>query len=62
MTVGQADRSYLVHEEPDGTVVLEPAVVMSVLERGFLENASLQVSIEFARQHPEQRVVRRPRP
>lgn len=62
LTVGEADRSYLVHEEPDGTVVLEPAVVMSELERRFLENAALQASIEYARQHPEQRVTRRPRP
>ena len=62
VTVGQADRPYLVHEEPDGTVVLEPAVVMSELERRFLENATLQASIEYARAHPEQRVGRRPRP
>lgn len=32
------------------------------LERRFLENASLQASIEYARQHPEQRVGRRLRP
>ncbi len=62
VTVGQADRPYLVHEEPDGTVVLEPAVVMSELERRFLENAALRASIEYARAHPEQRVGRRPRP
>ena len=62
VTVGQADRPYLVHEEPDGTVVLEPAVVMSELERRFLENAALQASIEYARAHPEQRVGHRPRP
>ena len=62
VTVGQPDRPYLVHEEPDGTVVLEPAVVMSELERRFLENATLQASIEYARAHPEQRVGRRPRP
>ena len=62
VTVGQPDRPYLVHEEPDGTVVLEPAVVMSELERRFLENAALQASIEYARAHPEQRVGRRPRP
>ena len=62
VTVGQADRPYLVHEEPDGTIVLEPAVVMSELERRFLENAALQASIEYARAHPEQRVGRRPRP
>lgn len=62
VTVGQADRPYLVHEEPDGTVILEPAVVMSELERRFLENAALQASIQYAREHPEQRVGRRPRP
>ena len=62
VTVGQPDRPYLVHEEPDGTVVLEPAVVMSELERRFLENAALRASIEYARAHPEQRVGRRPRP
>ena len=62
VTVGQPDRPYLVHEEPDGTVVLEPAVVMSELERRFRENAALQASIEYARAHPEQRVGRRPRP
>ena len=62
VTVGQADRPYLLHEEPDGTVVLEPAVVMSELERRFLENAALQASIEYARAHPAQRVGRRPSP
>jgi len=35
---------------------------MSELERRFLENAALQANIEYARAHPEQRVVRRPRP
>ena len=62
MTVGLAERSYLVHEEPDGTIVLEPAVVISQLEHRFLENAALQASIEHARQHPEERVSRRPHP
>jgi len=62
MTVGQADQRYLVHEEPDGTVILEPAVVISDLERRFLQNAALQASIEYARQHPQERVSRRPRP
>lgn len=34
ITVGSivANRNYLAHEEPDGTVVLEPAVVMSQTE------------------------------
>ena len=62
MTVGLADRCYLVHEEPDGTLIREPAVVITALERRFLENAALQASIDHARRHPEERVSRRPRP
>lgn len=61
VTVAQPDRQYLVHEEPDGTVVLEPAVVMPELERRYLANAALQAQIEYARTHPEQRVSRKQR-
>lgn len=42
--------------------VEESVRAASDLERRFLENASLQASIEYAQQHPEQRVGRRPRP
>ncbi|MDP1876942.1 MAG: hypothetical protein Q8M17_05225 [Actinomycetota bacterium] len=58
ITVGQPDRQYLVHEEDDGTLVLEPAVVISELEHRFLANAALQAQIEYARDHPEQRMRR----
>jgi hypothetical protein len=49
------------HEESDGTLVLEPAVVVTELESRFLANAALQAQIEYARAHPEQRVPRRDR-
>jgi len=49
------------HEESDGTLVLEPAVVVTELERRFLANAALQADINYAQAHPEQRVRRRSR-
>jgi len=62
VTVAEANRTYLVHEDQDGTLILEPAVVMSELERGFLANTALQEQIEYARSHPEKSVNRRPGP
>ncbi len=49
------------HEESDGTLVLEPAVVVTELERRFMANTALQAQIAYARAHPEQRVKRRRR-
>ncbi len=49
------------HEESDGTLVLEPATVVTEMERRFLANAALQAQIEYARAHPEERVPRRVR-
>jgi hypothetical protein len=49
-------------EESDGTLILEPAAVVTELERRLLANAALQAQIEYARQHPEQRVDRPRRP
>jgi hypothetical protein len=60
-SLGHPDHRYLMHEESDGTLVLEPAVVITELERRFLANATMQADIEHARQHPEQRVPRRRR-
>lgn len=57
----KAHRRYLIHEEPDGTVILEPAVVMSELELRFLRNPELQDRIEDARAHPERSRPRPPR-
>jgi len=58
VAIGRPDRAFLMHEEDDGTVVLEPAVVMSELEQRFLRNAGVQAQIEYAREHPEERVGR----
>ena len=60
-SLGRPGRRYLMHEESDGTLVLEPAVVVTELERRFLANAALQAQINYARVHPEQRVRRRAR-
>jgi hypothetical protein len=56
--IGRHD-GYIVHEEPDGTLIFEPAVVLSELEARFLANPKLMQQIEDNRQHPERR---RPRP
>jgi hypothetical protein len=59
--IGRHSR-YLVHEEDDGTIILEPAVVMSEAEARFMANAELVAQIEDNRAHPERgrsRPVRR---
>lgn len=53
-------RRYLAAEEPDGTIVLSPAVVMSELEARFLANTEVVERIEENRRHPERLVPRRP--
>jgi prophage tail gpP-like protein len=58
--IAEHDR-YLVTVEPDGTIVLTPAVVMSAAEASYLSNQALAESIEEARRHPEQRRPRPPR-
>jgi len=47
---------------PDWRRATAPAVVVTELERQFLANAALQAQIEYAGQHPEQRVDRPRRP
>jgi hypothetical protein len=51
----------LLHEESDGTLVLEPATVITDLERRFLANVGLQAQIAEARAHPERQVSRQRR-
>ncbi|MGY2066197.1 hypothetical protein [Blastococcus sp. SYSU DS0619] len=58
--IGHHDR-YLVHEDPDGTITLEPAVVLSEAEARFMANPALLAQIEDNRAHPERRVPRRRR-
>jgi hypothetical protein len=60
-SLGRPDRRYLMHEEADGTLVLEPAVVVTELERRFMANAAVQARIGYAREHPEQQRPRRRR-
>lgn len=60
-SLARPGRRYLMHEESDGTLVLEPAVVVTELERRFMANTALQAQIAYARAHPEQRVKRRRR-
>ena len=61
VSLGRPDRRYLLHEEPDGTLILQPAAVVSELELKFLSNSALQAQIAYAKAHPEQRVKRRKR-
>lgn len=60
-TIGHPGQRYLMHEEADGTLVLEPAVVITELERRFMANAAIQAEIAHAKEHPEERVARRRR-
>lgn len=48
----RSNRRYLVREEPDGTLILEPAVVLSELELRYL-SSSVAAKVEDARAHPE---------
>ena len=54
-------RRYLVTEEPDGTLILTPAVVMSELEAAFLASSDVQSRIAAYREDPSRLVRRRPR-
>lgn len=60
-SLGRPSRRYLMHEESDGTLVLEPAVVVTELERRFMANSTLQAQIAYAKEHPEQQRPRRRR-
>jgi hypothetical protein len=50
---------YLAREEADGTLIFEPAVVLSEMEARFLANRELVAQIEDNRAHPERRRPRR---
>jgi hypothetical protein len=54
-------RRYLAHEEPDGTLVLVPAVVMPESQARLLANSDLLEQIERTVADPSSR-VRRGRP
>jgi hypothetical protein len=54
-------RRYLVSEEPDGTIILRPAVVMTELEARLLANRALVERIRENEKDPS-RLVRHKRP
>lgn len=56
--IGRHSR-YLVREEADGTLIFEPAVVLTEAEQRYLTENALAKQIEDNRSHPERR---RPRP
>ncbi len=59
--VGRPEHTrYLVSEEPDGSLVLTPAVVLSETEANLLSNRALVDRIETNRRNPE-RLVKRER-
>lgn len=49
----QPNQRYVAHAEPDGTVILTPAAVVTAYEARFLKNARLVEQIEENRAHPE---------
>jgi hypothetical protein len=64
ISIGKLGRhdTYLATEQPDGTIVLEPAVVLTAAEHAYLQNTKLQRQIEENRAHPERRRSRPGRP
>jgi len=56
--VGRVEHTrYLAHEEPDGSIVLEPVTVMPEIEARFLRNRALVDRIEDNRAHPDRAAV-----
>lgn len=57
ITLGSLARhaQYLITEEPDGSLYLEPAVVLTAAERDFLADSTLTAALERVNAHPEQR-------
>jgi hypothetical protein len=49
----QPSQRYVVHVEPDGSVILSPAAVVTAYEARFLQNTQLVEQIEDNRSHPE---------
>jgi hypothetical protein len=49
----EPNQRYVAHSEPDGTIILTPAAVVSTYEARFLGNSRLVEQIEDNRAHPE---------
>jgi prophage tail gpP-like protein len=50
--IAKHDR-YLVHEEPDGTLIWEPATVITEAERRLMHDAALMAQVAHSRTNPE---------
>lgn len=55
-------RRYLAHEEPDGTLVLTPAAVMTEAQARLLARPDVMADIDAFVAQPERRGTTRPRP
>jgi len=55
-------RRYLAHEEPDGTLVLTPATVMSEAQARLLAQPEVMADIDTFVAEPERHGTTRPRP
>lgn len=52
---------YLVREEADGTIIFEPAIVLTATEQAFQSDAKLRETLEYVNAHSEEREPRRTR-
>jgi hypothetical protein len=50
MTLGRPDEAFLVSEQADGAIILEPAVTLPALQAKLLANADLQERLTRAHQ------------
>jgi len=53
-TLPGRNQRYVLHQQSDGALVLEPAIVMTEAERKFLANTELQERIAYLDAHPEE--------
>ncbi len=59
--LGPDHRFYLASRDPDGTIVLTPAVVQSELEARLLQNPELADRLRSQAADPERRLVNTPK-
>lgn len=55
--LGGSGRRYLAHAESNGTIVLEPAIVISEMEARLHANPELHAQVTEAAAHPENAVA-----
>ena len=57
LSLGEPDATFLLWEQPDGALVLEPAITVSTMEAALLANDAIQERITQA--HRGENLVRR---